>query len=135
MAGAGRRGHRNIDFSVARKWDFSPVDLTNLAPYLAGLGLATSLLALGHWLPLPVQRKLPGSVLHLLGRYAYGVGSLWAGAGLWLGWRGQWGIVAGLLGLAIAGGLTVALAYGWDEGVLLIRQRWMAVGRDEELAE
>lgn len=109
------------------------MDFNSFAPYLSGLALAAGLLALGHWLPLPVQRRLPGSIFDLLGRYVYGVGSLWAGAALWLGWSGQWWTVAGLLGLAVGGGLTVALAYGWDELVLLIRQRWMTVGHDEEL--
>ena len=82
--------------------------------FYAGIGLTVLLLLVGHWFPWP-------SRLPRLWAYAYGVLSIGAGIALWLGVSGQYTVLAGIVVIALAGGIAVVLAYQVDGIVLLIR--------------
>ena len=78
------------------------------------IGLTVGLLLIGHWFPWP-------SRLPRLWAYVYGVTAIGAGVALWLAVAGHWLILAGIGAIALAGGLSVILAYQIDSLVLLIR--------------
>jgi len=82
--------------------------------FYAGLGLTVLLLLVGHWFPWPCR-------LPRLWAYVYGVVSIGAGVGIWLGVSGQYVVLAGIAAIATSGGIAVVLAYQIDHAVQLIR--------------
>lgn len=72
-----------------------------------GLALTTLLLLVGHWLPKPRD-------LHPIIRYTAGVAAILVGAGWWLASSGLAEVALGLALLALAAGIAVLLAYGYD---------------------
>ena len=93
---------------------------------VAGGTLTVLLLAIGHWFPWPQP-------LSRIRCYVYGTGSIWLGFTLWRVLNGDWITPAGLLGISIAGGFTVVLAYKTDKYVLKVRKADKAEAADDEL--
>ena len=77
--------------------------------FIVGLFVSTTLLALGHYFPLPKRD------LHPLAKYACGVGIMLIGLFVWLGLGLQmWAIYGAIWLFVIASGIVVALCYGYD---------------------
>lgn len=121
------------------------MDQLNVSDLLIGAATAATILVIGHWFPLPTLRwakippsfeasKLPKSIIGLIGRYTYGVVALLIGVFVWTLRIGQVWIVVGLVGICVAGGAIVTIAYVWD-WVMYHIDRSSAIERAEELTK
>ena len=83
--------------------------------YFVGVGATALLLAVGHWFPWPRG-------LRRLQAYVYGVAAILAGCTIWLGMHGEWLILAGVVGIAAAGGIVTCLTYWLDDIITRLRK-------------
>ena len=83
--------------------------------YFVGLGATALLLAVGHWFPWPRG-------LRRLQAYVYGVAAILVGCAIWLGMHGEWLILAGVVGIAAAGGIVTGATYWLDDIVTRLRK-------------
>ena len=83
--------------------------------YFVGVGTTALLLAVGHWFPWPRG-------LRRLQAYVYGVAAILVGCTIWLGMHGEWLILAGVVGIAAAGGIVTCLTYWVDDIVTRLRK-------------
>ena len=88
-----------------------------------GCFITAGVMALGHYLPRPaeVETDERGHMLintkELLGRYAFGVGTLAIGFCIIQLGQGDYAQIVELLAVVAAGGLVVLLLYAWDRWV------------------
>ena len=94
-----------------------------------GTASTVALLLIGHWMrcPRPLSR---------LWRYVYGVTAICVGFSIWrLVGYGDVETVAGLVVIAVTGGLATFAAYGWDAVVTAIHKAEKAESADESLKD
>jgi len=104
---------------------FEPISW-QIGTAIAGAILTALLMAVGHWFPWHQS-------LARIQRYTYGTTFILLGFSLWRGLNGDWVTPVGLLGISIAGGLTVIFAYKVDKYILELRKASKATAADDEL--
>lgn len=96
--------------------DFSQITQMQIVAFVNGAFLTGTALLIGHYFPLPGKNgKLPTTVWNLIGRYTYGVMSIWLGVLVWLALLGHAIIALGILGICFVDGFCVAIAYWYDD--------------------
>ena len=99
-----------------------------------GCIVTAALLALGHYVPVPIVNtrprtedpRTPQTATGLLCRYAWGVGSILTGFCVARLPLGDWQTPLALGAVILSGGLSTLACYGWDRVIMALTRESMA---------